>query len=268
MEVVAKGGRKWKKRRKRQFQQSYLLASLTHHSVPKLANIQILAGNYKGEDITYNTSWRKLQEVKAVSKKVARKAFELVILFLEDWNKNNLGSIVEWAVDEHKCIQHIFVCPTYMDKVLSYMCLVNSVDAAHLNLAYKGTIFIYSGLTGNDEAYILAFGISGGNEDYRTWNIFNKLFATACPSLSLVENDMLYPKFVIVLDRDKGLDKFIMGSFPTKSCHRLCSSYQAECQDTFLSKSSRNGISHCYCIFNDSRREISGTVETNFTKCL
>ena len=156
MEVVAKGGRKWKKRRKGQFQQSYLLALSTHHSVPKLANIQIMAGNYEGEDITYNMSWRKLQEVKAVSKKVARKASELVIPFLEGWKENNLRSIVEWAVDEHKCIQHVFVCPAYMEKVLSYMHPVILVDAAHLKSAYKGTIFIYSGLTGNDKAF---FGI-------------------------------------------------------------------------------------------------------------
>ena len=130
-----------------------------------------------------------------------------MIPFLEDWKENNLDSTVEWVVDEHKCIQHILVCPAYTDKVLSYMCPVIFVDAAHLKSAYKATIFICSGLTGNDEAYILAFGSSGGNKDYRTWNIFNKLFATACPSVSLVEDDMLYPKFVFVSDRDKGLDK-------------------------------------------------------------
>ena len=83
MEAVAKGGRKWKKRRKGQFQQSYLLASLTYHSVPKLANIKTTAGNSEGEDITYNTSWRKLQVVKAVSKKVARKALDSVLGGLE-----------------------------------------------------------------------------------------------------------------------------------------------------------------------------------------
>ena len=53
------------------------------------------------------------------------------------------------------------------------MCPMISVDSAHLKSAYKGTIFIYSGLTGNDKAYILAIGISGGNEDWRTWNTFN-----------------------------------------------------------------------------------------------
>ena len=93
------------------------------------------------------------------------------------------------------------------------MCPVILVDAAHHKSAYKGTLFIYSGLTGNDEAYILAFEISGGNEDYRTWNKFNKLFATACPSVSFMEDDMLYPKLVIVLERDKGLDKSIWEVF-------------------------------------------------------
>ena len=99
MEVVAKGGRKWNKRRKGQFQQSYILASLTHHSV-KPADIKIMAGNYEREDITYNASWSKLQEVKAVSKQVAKKAFELVIPFFEDWKDNNQQSTVEWVVDE------------------------------------------------------------------------------------------------------------------------------------------------------------------------
>ena len=61
-------------------------------------------------------------------------------------------------------------------------------------------------MTGNDEAYILAFGISGGNKDYRTWNTFNKLFATACPSVSSVEDGHSYSKFVFVSDRDKGLE--------------------------------------------------------------
>ena len=102
METIANGGRKLKKRRKGQFQQSYILASLTHRSSPKPADIQITAGNYEGEDLTYNTSWRKCQEVKQVSTKVAEKTFELVISFLEEWKENNPQSMVEWVVDNHK----------------------------------------------------------------------------------------------------------------------------------------------------------------------
>ena len=39
--------------KKGQFQLSYLVASLTHHSVLKPADIKIMVGNYEGEDITY-----------------------------------------------------------------------------------------------------------------------------------------------------------------------------------------------------------------------
>ena len=50
-ETTAKDGWKFKKRRKGQFHQSYVLASLTHKSSPKPADIQITAGNYEGEDL-------------------------------------------------------------------------------------------------------------------------------------------------------------------------------------------------------------------------
>ena len=32
-------------------------------------------------------------------------------------------------------------------------------------------IYIYLGLMGNDEAYILAFGMRSDNEDFASWNI-------------------------------------------------------------------------------------------------
>ena len=68
-------------------------------------------------------------------------------------------------------------------------------------------IHIHSGLTAHDEAYILAFGVSGMNDDYVTWNTFNALFAKACPSVPFVEEGHAYLKIVFVSDRDKGLDK-------------------------------------------------------------
>ena len=101
------------------------------------------------------------------------------------------------------------------------MHLVISVDAEHLKSAYKGTIFIYSGLTGNHIAYILAFGISGGNEDYRTWKTFHTLFAKVCPSVSFVEDSQAYSKFMVVSDRDKGMDKSLSKIFlrnPATTC--------------------------------------------------
>ena len=112
-----------------------------------------------------------------------------------------------------------------MDQVLAYMYPIISINVAHLKSAYQGTIFIYLGLTGNDEVYILAFGISGGNEDYHTWNMFNNLFAMACPSVSFVENGHLYSKFVFISDQDKGLDKSLaeifLNNHSTNCVHRI-----------------------------------------------
>ena len=66
-----------------------------------------------------------------------------------------------------------------------YMCPVISVDAAHLKSVYKGILFIYSGLTGNDEACISVFGVSGGNEDYKNLEYVQYI---ACQSLSINVN--------------------------------------------------------------------------------
>ena len=52
------------------------------------------------------------------------------------------------------------------------------------------------------------------------WNTFNKLFATACPSVSSVEDGHSYSKFVFVSDRDKGLDKSLSEIFPSN--HANC----------------------------------------------
>ena len=52
-------------------------------------------------------------EVKEVSTKVAEKAFELVIPFLEEWKENNPQSTAEWVVDNNNkfnmylSVQHI-----------------------------------------------------------------------------------------------------------------------------------------------------------------
>ena len=51
--------------------------------------------------------------------KVVEKAFELVILFLEEQKDNNPQSTVEWHIDDRKWIQHLLLCPEYTDQVLA-----------------------------------------------------------------------------------------------------------------------------------------------------
>ena len=151
----AKDGWKWKRRRKGQFQQSYVLASSTHKSTHKLADLQITVENYEGEELDYNTAYRKVDEVNKVDMKVTMKSFKLLIPFLQEWQERNPSSTVDWSVDSNNHIEHVFACPPYTEHVLKHFHLMISVDAAHLNSCYKGTIYIYMGLTENGEAIIL-----------------------------------------------------------------------------------------------------------------
>ena len=77
--------------------------------------------------------------------KVAAKSFELLIPFLEEWKDMNPGSTVDWKANHDNNVEHVLVCPHYIEHVLQHLCLVFSVDAAHLKSCYTGTIYIYSG---------------------------------------------------------------------------------------------------------------------------
>ena len=123
-----------------------------------------------------------MQEVNQVNKKVSTKSVKLFIPFLEVWKDMNPASTVDWKVDWDNNIEHMFICPHYTEHVLQHFHPIISVDAAHLKSCYKGTTtYIYMCLTGNDEAYILAFGIRRGNEYFDSWDVFNTVFTQACP---------------------------------------------------------------------------------------
>ena len=108
----------------------------------------------------------------------------------------NPGSTVDWKVHHENSVEHIFICPHYTEHVLQHLQPVISMDATHLKSCYKGTIYICSGLTGTEEAYILAFSIRRENEDFVSWDIFNTLFAQACPCVRIVEEGHIYWGYV------------------------------------------------------------------------
>ena len=98
--------------------------------------------------------------------------------------------------------------------MLAHVHPVISVDAAHLKSCYKGTISIYSGLTGNDDVHTFAFGVSSGNADFTKWDLFNLLFPKSCCSVSVIEDGYKYSQYVFVSDRAKGMDKSLAKTFP------------------------------------------------------
>ena len=70
------------------------------------------------------------------------------------------------------------------------------------------------GLTGNDEAYILAFGMRRGNDTFASRDVFISLFTKACPCVSIVKDRDTYSKYMFVSNQDKGLDKSLAKTFP------------------------------------------------------
>ena len=115
------------------------------------------------------------------------------------------------GVDAENHIQHVFICPGYMETILQHVCI--SLDASHLWSSYKGTICIYSGLRGCNVVYMYLFSILMGNEDYATWTLFDKPFSHSCPSVSHVEEGQKHSKFVFISDWDKGLEQSLWEMF-------------------------------------------------------
>ena len=68
-----------------QYEQSYVLASSTHESTPRPADLQAMAENYEGADLNYNMGYHKVQEMNQIEMMVAAKSFKLLILLLEEW---------------------------------------------------------------------------------------------------------------------------------------------------------------------------------------
>ena len=80
-----------------------MLASSTHKSAQKPADLKITTKNYEGKDIQYNHAWRKLQEANDMQTTAAAESFDLLILFLlflKEWKDVNLRFTMDWWVDE------------------------------------------------------------------------------------------------------------------------------------------------------------------------
>ena len=99
-----------------------------------------------------------------------------------------------------------------MNRVLNYVRPVVSLDAAHLRSAHKGTLYVASVLSGNNDAFPIGFMISSGNEDRENWRKMLTKLKEACPLIDEQGHGILSDAdgvgktmFLFVSDRDKGL---------------------------------------------------------------
>jgi hypothetical protein len=99
-----------------------------------------------------------------------------------------------------------------MNRVLNYACPVVSLDAAHLRSAHKGTSYVASVLSGNNDAFPIGFMISSGNEDRENWRKMLTKLKEACPLINEQGHRILTDAdgvgktmFLFMSDRHKGL---------------------------------------------------------------
>ena len=110
-----------------------------------------------------------------------------------------------------------------MNNTLQFVRPVISLDAAHHRSEYKGTLFVASVLSGNNDVFPIGVLICSGNEDRATWTKILTLLKEASPILIAEQGlddhqgkDAAFcgRSFVFVSDRDKGLMPALKEVFP------------------------------------------------------
>ncbi|KAK3188577.1 hypothetical protein Dsin_028138 [Dipteronia sinensis] len=93
----------------------------------------------------------------------------------------------------------------------SYICLVVVVDGTFLKCKHQGTLLIATSLDGNNQVYLLAFGI-GDSENDQSWHwFFTKLYGLISEMIDLV----------FISDRNPSIVKTAARVFPN-SLHGIC----------------------------------------------
>ncbi len=219
----AKGGRKQKQRRKGIYNESIQSVLLVKSGEPNPQDIRKAAMNIQNQDPTYNQAYRALQEYKEEEMETAA-IYQLLIPYLDEFKNRNPGSGVFYERDDEDRIDRFFVCPAVLANKLRFIRPVISLDACHLNSDAKGTLYIATGKSGNNELFPFAFTIASTNENKSGWKFFLGHLKTTCPLLSVPHVQLRcypYSNFSFISDRDKGLLEAIKEVFP-ENHHMFC----------------------------------------------
>ncbi len=122
-------------------------------------------------------------------------------------------------------LQSIHFFPGFMNNALKFVRPVISLDAAHLRSEFKGTLYVASVLTGNNDVFSIGFMIAAGNEDRETWVQMLTYLKEACPIIcqqggahqTMADDNaqLRETPFVFMSDRDKGLKEAVKHVLPT-----------------------------------------------------
>ncbi|KAG7352521.1 MULE transposase domain containing protein [Nitzschia inconspicua] len=110
-------------------------------------------------------------------------SFQLVGPYVEAFAQRNPGSTAFMERGSDHRIQRVFVCPSFANDVLMCVRPVISIDGAHMRSEWKGTLYLATVKSAEDELYPVAFAITVDGEDFQGWLWFLQHLKASAPNL-------------------------------------------------------------------------------------
>jgi hypothetical protein len=153
------------------------------HVAPTARDVVKTLANKKNDSqvVSYNTAWSAVNRDTMVTKRLGYKSFQLVEPYTEELVRTNPGLVLGFSRLPTFELQSIHFFPGFMNNALEFVRLVISLDAAYLQSKFKGTLYVASVLTGNNDVFPIGFMIVAGNEDGETWIQVLTYLKEACP---------------------------------------------------------------------------------------
>ncbi|KAG7372229.1 MULE transposase domain containing protein [Nitzschia inconspicua] len=188
-----------------------------HKHAPPTANDVIKAGVQKKKTLlSYKQCYRGVNarnESKIISDSMS---FQLVGPYVEAFAQRNPGSTAFMERGSDHRIQRVFVCPSFANDVLMCVRPVISIDGAHMRSEWKGTLYLATVKSAEDELYPVAFAITVDGEDFQGWLWFLQHLKASAPNLIAehFRRECSYRLFTFMSDRCKGLNTALGNVFP------------------------------------------------------
>ncbi len=187
------------------------------HGKPVARDVVKASRNLTGNNPSYNQGHQYVAKKICLDKFESKKSYELIIPYIEEFKKKNPGTVANYELDNNSSIKKLFLCPGIMNNKLRFARPVMALDATHLGLENKGTLFLACVKSGNDELLPIAIGITEDNENYEGWNYFLYYLNEACGHLTddhYLSQCRNFKLWSFVSDRDKGLLPALRDRFP------------------------------------------------------
>jgi hypothetical protein len=118
-EEQAKGGHKWKSRKKELLNVSYDLCLGTNGEVPKAKHIQAAAAKHYSVTVPYDAACKAVVKTTRIREIPDDASFQLIAPYLAEFLTVNPGSKVDIVYNDDKSLKSVFVCPgTCMSSII------------------------------------------------------------------------------------------------------------------------------------------------------